>query len=60
MPSHVLLAIGRSYETAAGAIRLSLSEDNTQAEVDEVLLIVPGLVRELRGKRVRNPFQRPL
>ena len=59
-PSHVLLAIGRSYETAAGAIRLSLSEDNTQAEVDEVLHVVPGLVRELQGKRVRNPFQRPL
>ena len=59
-PSHVLLAIGRSYETAVGAIRLSLSEDNTQAEVDEVLHVVPELVRELQGKRVRNPFQRPL
>lgn len=59
-PSHVLLAIGRTYEAAAGTLRLSLGEDNTQAEVDEVLRIVPGLVRELRGKRVRNPFQRPL
>ena len=59
-PSHVLLAIGRSHEAAAGALRLSLSEDNTQADVDEVLRIVPRLVRELRGKRVRNPFQRPL
>ena len=59
-PSHVLLAIGRSYETAVGAIRLSLSEDNTQAEVDEVLRTVPGVVRELRGKRAGNPFKRPL
>ena len=59
-PSHVLLAIGRSHEAATGALRLSLSEDNTQADVDEVLRIVPGLVRELRGKRVSNPFQRPL
>ena len=59
-PSHVLLAIGRSYETATGALRLSLSEDNTQAEVDEVLHVVPELVRELQGKRVSNPFQRPL
>lgn len=59
-PSHVLLAIGRSHVTAAGALRLSLSEDNTHADVDEVLRIVPGLVRELRGKRGRNPFQRPL
>ena len=60
LPSHVLLAIGRSHDVAAGAIRLSLSEDNTQAEVDEVLRTVPGVVRELQGKRVRNPFQRPL
>ena len=59
-PSHVLLAIGRSDEMAASALRLSLSVDNTQADVDEVLRIVPGLVKELRGKRVRNPFQRPL
>ena len=59
-PSHVLLAIGRSHEAATGALRLSLSEDNTQADVDEVLRIVPGLMRELRGKRVRTPFQRPL
>lgn len=54
--SHVLLAIGHSHEAAAGALRLSLSEDNTQADVDEVLGIVPGLVRELRGKRGRNPL----
>ena len=51
LPSHVLLSIGRSHDVAAGAIRLSLSEDNTQAEVDEVLHVVPGLVQELRGKR---------
>ena len=59
-PSHMLLAIGRSHAAAAGALRLSLSEDNTHADVDEVLRIVPGLVRELRGKRGRNLFQRPL
>lgn len=50
-PSHVLLAIGRAYEAAAGALRLSLSEENTQVDVDEVLRTVPGLVRELRRKR---------
>ena len=58
-PSHVLLAIGRSHEVAGGALRLSLSEDNTQSDVDEVLRTVPGLVRELREKRTGNPFQRP-
>lgn len=51
-PSHVLLAIGCSHEVAGGALRLSLSDDNTQTEVDEVLRVVPGLVRELRGKRM--------
>lgn len=51
LPSHVLLAIGRSDEMAAGALRLSLSVDNTQADVDEVLCVVPKIVKELRGKR---------
>jgi len=51
-PSHVLLAIGRSHEAATGVLRLSLGEDNTQAETDEVLRIVPGLVKELRGNRI--------
>lgn len=51
LPSHVLLAIGRSDEMAAGALRLSLSEDNTQADVDEVLRVVPELVEKLRCKR---------
>ncbi len=50
-PSHVLLAIGRSDEMAASALRLSLSVDNTQADVDEVLRVVSRLVKELRGKR---------
>ena len=59
-PSHVLLAIGRSHEAADGALRLSLSEDNTQSDVDEVLRTVPGVVRELRGKRTGNPFKRSL
>ena len=50
-PSHVLLAIGRTYHEAVGALRLSLSMDNTQADVDEVLRTVPELVKELRKNR---------
>ena len=50
-PSHVLLAIGRSDEMAASTLRLSLSVDNTQTDVDEVLRVVSRLVKELRGKR---------
>lgn len=47
----MLLAIGRSDEMAASALRLSLSVDNTQADVDEVLRVVSRLVKELRRKR---------
>lgn len=42
-PSHVLLAIGRSRELAHGALRLSLSEWNTQAEIDYLIReVTPG------------------
>lgn len=54
LPSHVLLATGQSHEMAAGAPRLSLSEDNTQADVEAVLRIVPEIVKELCGKRDMN------
>ncbi len=48
-PSHVLLAIGLPHEIAHGSLRLSLSGDNTQAEVDEVLKVLPGIVENLRA-----------
>ena len=47
-PSHVLLAIGLPHEIAHGSLRLSLSEDTTQAEVDEVKRVLPGIVDILR------------
>ncbi len=48
-PSHVLLAIGRPHEVAHGSLRLSLSEENTEAEVEEILRAVPEVVEYLRG-----------
>jgi cysteine desulfurase len=48
-PSHVLLAIGLPHEIAHGSLRLSLSQDNTQADVDEVLTVLPGIVENLRA-----------
>lgn len=48
-PSHVLLAIGRPHEVAHGSLRLSLSEENTEAEVDAVLREVPEIVAYLRS-----------
>lgn len=47
-PSHVLLAIGLPHEIAHGSLRLSLSDTNTEEEVDEVLRVLPGIVQTLR------------
>ncbi len=47
-PSHVLLAIGLPHEIAHGSLRLSLSDVNTEAEVDEVLRVLPNIVKTLR------------
>lgn len=50
-PSHVLLAIGASPETARGALRLTLSEENTKEEIDvvvEELKKIVGKIREMR------------
>jgi len=47
-PSHVLLALGRPHEVAHGSLRLTLSENNTQADVDYVLEVLPGIVSYLR------------
>jgi cysteine desulfurase len=48
-PSHVLLAIGRPHEIAHGSLRLSLSENSTEAEVDYILKAVPEVVDYLRN-----------
>ena len=47
-PSHVLLAIGLPAEIAHGSVRLSLSEDTTDEEVDYVLEVLPGIIQRLR------------
>ena len=48
-PSHVLLAIGRVHDVAHGSLRLSLSEYNTEEEVDHILAVVPQVVDTLRN-----------
>jgi len=48
-PSHVLLAIGRVHDVAHGSLRLSLSEYNTDEEIDHILSVVPQVVQYLRG-----------
>ena len=48
-PSHVLLAIGRPHEIAHGSLRLSLSEETTEEEVDFIVQSVKEVVAYLRG-----------
>ena len=47
-PSHVLLAIGRIHDVAHGSLRLSLSEYNTEEEIDTIIKAVPEVVDYLR------------
>jgi len=48
-PSHVLLAIGRPHEVAHGSLRLSLSDENTEEDVDYMLRAIPEVVDYLRN-----------
>lgn len=48
-PSHVLLALGLPHEVAHGSLRLSLSDENDDGDVDIVLSEVPKVVEYLRG-----------
>lgn len=47
--SHVLLAIGVDIEDAHGSIRFSLSKDNTEEEVEEIIKAVKESVERLRA-----------
>lgn len=48
-PSHVLLAIGLPHEIAHGSLRLSLSEENTLAQADQVVDALKEIVARLRA-----------
>ena len=47
--SHVLLAIGVDIEDAHGSLRFSLSKDNTEEEVEEIIRVVKESVERLRA-----------
>ncbi len=48
-PSHVLLAIGLPHEIAHGSLRLTLSEETTEEELDTVADAVKRIVERLRS-----------
>jgi len=52
--SHVLKAMGFSYEEITGSLRLSLGMQNTQGEVDMAVDILSSVIKELRDL---SPFK---
>ncbi|KYC38795.1 cysteine desulfurase NifS [Scytonema hofmannii PCC 7110] len=53
-PSHVLRAMGLPYTILHGSIRFSLCRYTTEAEIDAVLAVMPGIVEHLR---TLSPFK---
>jgi cysteine desulfurase len=47
-PSHVLRAMNVPASALHGAIRISLSRDNTSDDVERVLEVLPGIIAKLR------------
>lgn len=47
-PSHVILALGMSYEAAHGSLRFTLGKSTTKSDVDYVISVMPGIVEMLR------------
>jgi cysteine desulfurase len=48
-PSHVLRAMGLSKPLARSALRLTLGRSTTGSEIERVLEILPGVVKQIRG-----------
>lgn len=48
-PSHVIRAMGVPFTSVHGSIRFSFSKYNTEADVDHVLAVTPGIVDKLRA-----------
>ncbi|HZD83479.1 MAG TPA: cysteine desulfurase family protein [Nitrososphaeraceae archaeon] len=52
--SHVLKAMGFSYEEIKGSLRFTLGIQNTKSEIDQTVSILSGIVEELR---MLSPFR---
>jgi cysteine desulfurase len=50
-PSHVLKAMGVPTSLAEGNLRLSLGVENTDADVDRVLAVLPIMIDRMRALR---------
>ncbi len=48
-PSHVLIAMGKSHELARNSLRLTLGRDNTDADIDKTLDVLPPVIQRVRA-----------
>ena len=48
-PSHVLLALGLEHGQAHGSLRMSLSDYNTDEDVDYIIETLPSIIERLRA-----------
>ncbi len=48
-PSHVLLALGLPHEVAHGSMRLSISDETTDEQVDYILAVIPTVIEKIRN-----------
>ena len=48
-PSHVLLAMGASPESARGALRFTLGRDTAEEDIDRVIAVFPDVVSRARA-----------
>jgi cysteine desulfurase len=47
-PSHVLTAMGIPHDLALGALRLTLGRQTSEADIDTVLEVLPGVIEKVR------------
>ena len=50
-PSFVLKAMGLPHEWAIGSVRMTLGHATTEADIEHVLSVLPGVVEQLRANR---------
>jgi len=53
-PSHVLAAMGYAPEIARGALRITMGRENTDAELDAALRVIPATIEKMQGKQVNR------
>lgn len=48
-PSHVLTALGLTKDEAKSSVRITMSDNTTESEIDELIRVLPGEIEKLRA-----------